>query len=93
MLCSSFSIFDFQFQSKCNVLKGTYEKIKEWKEQPTGFLTMKSQWVYGLTLLPWCNHFHTSIACHQLYLKKQQMCGNGCTMAISRLADLKKEAY
>ncbi len=27
------------------------------------FLSMKWQWTYGPTLLPWNNHFHTSEAC------------------------------
>ncbi len=26
-------------------------------------LTMKRQWTYGPTLLPWFDHFHTSLAC------------------------------
>ncbi len=26
-------------------------------------LTMKRQWTYGQTLLPWFDYFHTSLAC------------------------------
>ncbi len=35
------------------------------KAQPRGgdLLTMKCQWTYGPTLLPWFDHFHTSLAC------------------------------
>ncbi len=29
----------------------------------SNFLSMKRQWTYGPTLLPWNNHFHTSEAC------------------------------
>ena len=29
----------------------------------TTFLSMKWQWIYGPTLTPWNNHFHTSKAC------------------------------
>ncbi len=31
--------------------------------QNYNFLSMKWQWTYGPTLLPWNNHFHTSEAC------------------------------
>ncbi len=32
-------------------------------EQHSDLLTMKRQWTYGPTLLPWFDHFHTSLAC------------------------------
>ncbi len=32
-------------------------------EHTSDFLSMKWQWTYGPTLLPWNNHFHTSEAC------------------------------
>ncbi len=38
------------------------------------FLSMKWQWTYGQTLLPWNNHFHTSKACLKI-LNSSGMCG------------------
>ncbi len=32
-------------------------------EKWSDLLTMKRQWTYGPTLLPWFDHFHTSLAC------------------------------
>ncbi len=29
----------------------------------TDRLTMKRHWTYGLTRLPWNDHYHTSLAC------------------------------
>ncbi len=41
-------------------------KIKAVQGAPfilTNLLTMKRQWTYGPTLLPWFDNFHTSLTC------------------------------
>ncbi len=56
-----------------NLLHDKYETTEEVKVSPQSevffsgttchLLTMKRQWTYGPALLPWFDHFHTSLAC------------------------------
>ncbi len=40
-----------------------FRQVLETLEKSLNLLTMKHQWTYGPTLLPWFDHFHTSHAC------------------------------
>ncbi len=95
----SFFIASFRFSMRTEIKKIKIKKISYlfllWWTDTGYLLTMKWQWTYGPTLLPWFHHFHTS-CCLLLapflvkksrfslsfHLKKSWMCGNGKTIAI-----------
>ena len=67
---------DMHFDSEVKMMVKPYFLQKIWfsvlsvrsyskphRSAHVNLLTMKRQWAYGLTLLSWSDHFHTSLAC------------------------------
>ncbi len=45
------------------ILLSHWSVLRDYNCQVLNLLTMKRQWTYGPTLLPWFIHLHTSLAC------------------------------
>ncbi len=53
----------YRYAPSLSSFRASYKKGMLRSPNPLHLLTMKRQWTYGPTLLPWFDHFHTSLAC------------------------------